>query len=58
MSDALVVEKLVENVDGELKKLDRIMIDLISSGYDMVYITEKQSEIHDKYKAKLSEIFK
>lgn len=58
VSDALVVEKLVENVDGELKKLDRIMIDLISSGYDMVYITEKQPEIHDKYKAKLSEIFK
>ena len=58
VSDALVVEKLVENVDGELKKLERIMIDLISSGYDMVYITEKQPEIHDKYKMKLSEIFK
>lgn len=58
VSDALVVEKLVENVDGELKKLESIMIDLISSGYDMVYITETQPEIHDKYKAKLSEIFK
>jgi hypothetical protein len=34
------------------------MIDLISSGYDMVYITETQPEIHDKYKTKLSEILK
>lgn len=57
VADAIMVEKLVEDVDGELKKLERIIVDLISSGYDMVYITESQQCIHDKYKAKMREIF-
>lgn len=57
VADALMVEKLVEDVDKELKKLERIIVDLISSGYDMVYITESQHGIHDKYKAKLHDIF-
>ena len=30
-----------------------MVIDLISVGYDMVYITESQECIHDKYKKKL-----
>lgn len=58
VADAIMVEKLVEDVDKELKKLERIIVDLISSGYDMVYITESQQEIHNKYKAKMCEIFK
>ena len=57
VADAIMVEKLVEDVDSELKKLERIIVDLISSGYDMVYITESQQRIHDKYKAKLHKIF-
>ena len=57
VADAIMVEKLVEDVDNELKKLERIIVDLISSGYDMVYITESQQAIHDKYKAKMCEIF-
>lgn len=57
VADAIMVEKLVEDVDGELKKLERIIVDLISSGYDMIYITESQQGIHDKYKVKLHEIF-
>lgn len=57
VADAIVVEKLVEDVDKELKKLERIIIDLISSGYDMIYITESQQCIHDTYKKKLCEIF-
>ena len=57
VADAIVVEKLVEDVDKELKKLERIIIDLISSGYDMVYITESQQCLHDAYKKKLCEIF-
>ena len=57
VADAIMVEKLVEDVDQELKKLERIVVDLISSGYDMVYITESQQGLHDKYKEKLSEIF-
>lgn len=58
VADAIMVEKLVEDVDQELKKLERIVVDLISSGYDMVYITESQQVLHDKYKEKLSEIFR
>lgn len=58
VADAIMVEKLVEDVDQELKKLERIVVDLISSGYDMVYITESQQGLHDKYKEKLSEIFR
>lgn len=57
VADAIMVEKLVEDVDSELKNLERIIVDLISSGYDMVYITESQKRIHDKYKAKLHKIF-
>lgn len=57
VADAIMVEKLVEDVNSELKKLERIIVDLISSGYDMVYITESQQRIHNKYKAKLHEIF-
>lgn len=58
VADAIMVEKLVEDVGQELKKLERIVVDLISSGYDMVYITESQQGLHDKYKEKLSEIFR
>ena len=58
VADAIMVEKLVEDVDNELKKLEKIVVDLISSGYDMVYITESQQRIHDKYKAKMYEIFR
>lgn len=58
VADAIMVEKLVEDVDNELKKLEKIVVDLISSGYDMVYITESQQGIHDKYRAKMSEIFR
>lgn len=58
VADAIMVEKLVEDVDNELKKLERIIVDLISSGYDMVYIAESQQGIHDKYKAKMCEIFR
>lgn len=57
VADAIMVEKLVEDVNSELKKLERIIVDLISSGYDMVYITESQQCLHDTYKKKLCKIF-
>ena len=49
-ADAIFVDYLVEDVDKELKNVERIIIELISTGYDMVYIVESQKEIHDKYK--------
>lgn len=55
-ADAIFVDCLVKDVDHELKCLERIILDLISSGYDMVYIVESQKAIHDKYKRKIKEI--
>jgi hypothetical protein len=55
-ADALFVDGLVDDVDCELKQLDRVMLDLISCGYDMVYIVESQKEMHEKYKRKEKEL--
>lgn len=55
-ADAIMVDCLVKSVDHELKCLDRIILDLISAGYDMVYIVESQKCLHDKYKKKIKEI--
>lgn len=55
-ADAIMLDCLVEDVDRELKCLDRIILDLISSGYDMVYVVESQKEIHDKYKKMIKDI--
>ena len=49
-ADALFIDDLVKDVDHELKCLERIILDLISSGYDMVYIVESQYDLHKKYK--------
>ena len=56
VADAIFVEKLVEDVSAELKTVEQMISDLISTGYDMVYITENQSKIHEKYKKKLKGI--
>lgn len=56
VADAIFVEKLVEDVSAELQTVERMISDLISTGYDMVYITEIQPEIHEKYKKKLKGI--
>lgn len=53
VSDALFVECLVKDVSEELEEVEKMVTDLISVGYDMVYITESQECIHDKYKKKL-----
>lgn len=55
-ADAIFVDGFVKDVGHELKCIDRIILDLISAGYDMVYIVESQKEIHDKYKKKLKEV--
>ena len=52
VADAIFVEELVEDVSEELKAAERMISDLISTGYDMVYITEVQADIHEKYKKK------
>lgn len=57
IADALRVEMLVDDVDGELKCLERMLVDLISAGYDMVYIVESQNAIHDRYKRKTAKVW-
>ena len=57
IADALRVEMLVDDVDGELKRLERMLVDLISAGYDMVYIVESQDTIHDRYERKTAKIW-
>lgn len=52
VADAVFVEKLVEDVSEELQTVERMISDLISTGYDMVYITESQADIQEKYKKK------
>ena len=49
-ADALYVDKIVEKVDEELENLDKIILALISTGYDMVYVVESQKKIHEHYK--------
>lgn len=49
-ADAIYIDRLVEDTEEELKCVSRIILDLISSGYDMVYIVESQRELHEKYK--------
>lgn len=53
VADAIFVDRLVEDVDNELERLERIITDLITSGYDPVYIVESQKELHNKYKKKM-----
>jgi hypothetical protein len=48
------VNKLVKDVDCELKHAERQWLDLSAVGWDMVYICEMQENIHDKYE-KLTE---
>jgi hypothetical protein len=55
-ADALRIDCLVKDVDRELKKLDRMMIDLISTGYDIVYIVDSQHDIHEKYRKKTEKV--
>ena len=47
------MEKLAKCVERELKYAQRKHIDLMSTGYDITYILQEQTKIHDKYKKKL-----
>lgn len=53
VADAIFVDNLVCDVDNELERLERIITDLITAGYDPIYIMESQKPLHDKYKKKM-----
>ena len=52
IADFNKVQELIEDVDKELKKAERLYIKLCSVDFDPVYIMEIQPEIHEKYKSK------
>lgn len=47
---------MLKSVDHELKRLERICLDLEAVEYNMVYIVACQTEMHDHYQAKTKEI--
>ena len=53
VASANLIMTFVEDVDCELKKVERYMLNKMSTGFDMVGIMEEQSRKHDKYKKKM-----
>lgn len=51
-ADAIFVDRLIEDVSCELKEVEHQVLDLISTGYDMIFIVENQSSLCKKYKKK------
>lgn len=56
VEDARFVEDLICGVSCELKCLEKICIKLKSVDFNMMYIYEIQSDIHEKYKKKMKHI--
>lgn len=56
VEDFMLVASLIDDVGDELKEVDKIILDLISTGYDMVHITESQKELNEKYKKRMKGI--
>lgn len=52
----MLVTSLIDDVGDELKEVDKIILDLISTGYDMVHITESQKELNEQYKKRMKGI--
>lgn len=56
IADAVKIKSLIEDVDKELKCVDRKYLEYKSVEFDLSYIMYQQCEIHDKYKNKEKEI--
>ena len=54
--DADVFKTYIDDVEHEIKDIDRLMHVMQNTGYDAVYIVEIQKEMHDKYKKKLHDV--
>lgn len=52
IASAETVAKMIEDVDDELKWVQRKRLDLMSADYDIDYILDEQSYYHDFYKGK------
>ena len=56
IADFSMVQELIEEVDKELKKAERLYIKLCAVDFNSTYIMEIQPEIHEKYKKKTKHI--
>ena len=56
VEDFMLVTSLIDDLGDELKEVDKIILDLISTGYDMVHITDSQKELNEKYKKRMKGI--
>ena len=56
LNDYSFVLGLICDVSKELKKLDRLILKMSSTDYDMTYVEEMQDELHEKYKKKTHEV--
>ena len=53
MADAMWLRNILKKVSYELKKAERHLIELKGVSFDLIYITEEQEKVHDKYKEKM-----
>lgn len=53
VKDFKFVSHMISDVSCELEKAKRLYYKLASTGFDVVYIQEMQTELHDKYKEKM-----
>ena len=53
VASAMFINKFIKDVEKELKCAKRMYLDLFAVDFDMVYILEQQTKIHDKYKKML-----
>lgn len=56
ISDYNIMLCYLDDVQCELKKIYRLVEELNGVGYDVLYIVEKQKEIHDCYKEKMKHL--
>lgn len=56
VSDSLKVGSMVNDVDQELKTLDRLMLRLQVTSYDPIEMADMQDELHEHYRVKTKEI--
>lgn len=56
LADFQRVMELVDDVDCELKILERLYLEIKSVDYDEVYIAIMQPELHEKYRKKTKEL--
>ena len=56
IEDSIWVSNILSKVSYELKKAERKLIELQSVNFDVIYISEEQQHIHDKYKKSIKMI--